>query len=116
FEKGRASHVQDITPRETGRVLRVANAVATVSGLPGVSYEEMVKFPGGLYGIALNLNKDDVDVVLLGEHTLLQAGSEAERTGRVVDVPVGNGLIGRIINPLGEPLDGRGPLVFSERY
>ncbi len=116
FEKGRGTYSHGITPRETGKVLRVSNAVATVSGLPGAGYEELIKFPGGLYGIALNLNKDDVDVVLLGEHTLLQAGAEAERTGRVVDVPVGNGLIGRIIDPLGEPLDGKGPLVFTERY
>lgn len=105
----------DLQAREIGRVTSVATGIARVSGLPNVGSEELVKFPNGLYGIAFDLGETDIGVVLLGNYWRLQAGDEAERTGRVVDVPVGDALIGRIINPLGEPLDGHGAVTSSQR-
>ncbi|HOT77944.1 MAG TPA: alternate F1F0 ATPase, F1 subunit alpha, partial [Candidatus Wallbacteria bacterium] len=104
-----------LVPRETGVVTWVSSGIARVSGLPGVGFEELIKFRGGLYGIAFNVDEDEVGAVLLGNHWLLEAGSEAERTGRVMDIPVGDGLIGRVVSPIGAPLDGKGPVVFERR-
>ncbi len=99
--------------RETGTVIKVSAGIAIVSGLPGIGFEELVKFKDGLYGIAFNIDEEEVGVVLLGDHCLLEAGSEAERTGRVMDAPAGYGLIGRVVSPIGDPLDGGGPVVFE---
>jgi F-type H+-transporting ATPase subunit alpha len=110
------SFVPEITPREVGTITSIATGIAKVSGLPGVGFEEVLKFPGDIYGIAFNVDEDEIGVVLLGDYWHLQAGDEVERRGHVVDVPVGEGLIGRIINPIGRPLDGRGRLVSSERF
>jgi len=104
-----------LTPREVGIVTTLSTGIVKVSGLPGVGFEELLKFPGDLYGIAFNVDENEVGVVLLGEYAHLHAGDEAERTGRVMDVPVGDSLIGRVINPLGEPLDEKGPLIFEKR-
>ena len=104
-----------LTPREVGTITSVSIGVAKVSGLPGVGFDELVKFPGDLYGIAFNVDEDEIGVVLLGECEHLHAGDEVERTGRVMDVPVGDGLIGRVIDPLGGALDGMGPVVSSQR-
>jgi F-type H+-transporting ATPase subunit alpha len=98
-----------------GTITSVATGIAKVSGLPTVGFEELVKLPGGVLGIAFNVDEDEVGVVLLGEYWLVHAGGEVERTGRVVDVAVGDGLVGRVIDPLGEPLDGRGPVLSSGR-
>jgi F-type H+-transporting ATPase subunit alpha len=104
-----------LTPREVGTVLSVTTGIAKVSGLPGVGFEELVKFPGNVLGIAFNVDEDEIGVVLLGEYENLHAGDEVERTGRVMDVGVGDGLLGRVIDPLGRPLDGNGPVAASER-
>ena len=104
-----------LTPREVGAITSVSIGIAKVSGLPGVGFDELVKFPGDLYGIAFNVDEDEIGVVLLGECEHLHAGDEVERTGRVMDVPVGDGLIGRVIDPLGGPLDGNGPVASSQR-
>jgi F-type H+-transporting ATPase subunit alpha len=113
------THTESFQPllknREVGRVKSVATGIAKVTGLPELGYEELVKFPNGLYGIAFDLNPDEVSVVLLGNYWDLQAGDEAQRTGRVMDVPVGDELVGRIINPLGEPMDNKGALNCAER-
>ncbi len=109
------SFVATMHTAEIGRVKSVATGIAKVTGLPGVGYEELVKFPGDLYGIAFDLTPDEIGVVLLGDYWKLQAGDEVERTGRVVDVPVGNELIGRVINPLGRVLDNKGPLETTQR-
>ena len=98
-----------------GTITSVSIGIAKVSGLPGVGFDELVKFPGDLYGIAFNVDSDEIGVVLLGECEHLHAGDEVERTGRVMDVPVGDGLIGRVIDPLGGPLDGKGPVASSQR-
>src|SRR5580692_2162401 len=104
-----------LTPREVGTITSVSIGIAKVSGLPGVGFDELVKFPGDLYGIAFNVDADEIGVVLLGDCEHLHAGAEVERTGRVMDVPVGDGLIGRVIDPLGAPLDGKGPVASSQR-
>ncbi len=101
--------------REIGVVKTVSTGIAKVSGLPGVGYEELVRFPGGLLGIAFSVDEDELGVVLLGEYSHLRSGDLVERTGRVIDVPVGDALVGRVINPLGIPLDGKERLVFTQR-
>lgn len=111
----RERYAPELSPREAGTIIAVQNGIAQVSGLPGIGFEEILQFPGNLYGIAFNLDEHEVGVVLLGEHWHLHAGDRAERTGRVMDTPVGEGLIGRVINPLGQPLDDKGPLSFTQR-
>jgi len=101
--------------REVGTITSVATGVAKVSGLPSVGFEELVEFPGGVLGMAFNVDQDEIGVVLLGEYSHLHAGDEVHRTGRVMDVAVGAGLLGRVIDPLGQPLDGNGELVSSKR-
>tara|TARA_R110001632_G_scaffold232271_1_gene372667 strand:- start:36453 stop:38030 length:1578 start_codon:yes stop_codon:yes gene_type:complete len=113
--EARQSFEPVLTPREVGVITSVATGIAKVSGLPGVGYEELLKFPGDIYGIAFNVDENEIGAVLLGDYWHLQAGDEVERLGHVVDVPVGENLIGRIINPIGEPLDGKDKLVVSER-
>ena len=104
----REAFTPQLTLREMGTITSVSTGIAKVSGLPGVGFEELVKFPGDMYGIAFNVDEDEIGVVLLGDYWHLHAGDEVERTGRVMDVPVGDGLIGRVIDPLGRPLDGQG--------
>lgn len=99
-----------LTPRDVGTIVTVSTGIAIVSGLPGVGYEELLEFPGGVFGIAFNVDESEVGVVLLGEYWHLNAGDEVQRTGRVMDVVVGDGLLGRIVDPLGRPLDDRGPV------
>ncbi|HSA47113.1 MAG TPA: F0F1 ATP synthase subunit alpha, partial [Candidatus Competibacteraceae bacterium] len=100
---------------ETGCVERVGQGVAQVSGLPGVASMELVRFPNGILGLAFNLDPEEVGVVLLTDSYGLKAGDPVERTGRVVDTPVGPELLGRVINALGDPLDEAGPLTVAER-
>ena len=107
--------VLSFVPLEIGSVISVATGIAKISGLPGAGFEELLTFPGGLSGIAYNIDANEIGAILLGEDTLLNAGDEVERTGRVVDVPVGNALIGRVVNPLGEPIDDKGPITNTER-
>ncbi len=104
----RTHFVPRLVAREVGTILSVATGVARVGGLPGVGYSEIIRFPGGLAGIAFNVDEDEIGVVLLGDHAHLRAGDEAVREGRVMDVAVGEGWLGRVIDPLGNPLDGRG--------
>src|ERR1039457_3293365 len=111
----RESFTPHLTLREIGTVTSVATGIAKVSGLPGVGFDEVLTFPGGLLGIAFNVDEDEIGVVLLGEYWHLHAGDEVQRTGRVMDVAVGDGLLGRVIDPLGRLLDGRGPVASSER-
>ena len=103
---GRESFDPKLAPREVGFVTRISTGIARVAGLPGAGFEERVIFPGGLSGIVFDVNEADLGVVLLGEHDHLRAGDEVTRTGRVMDVPVGPGLLGRVMDPLGRPLDG----------
>ena len=114
------SHVREhftseLTPHEVGRITNLSTGIARVSGLPGVGFEEVLKFPNNVFGIAFNVDEDEIGVVLLGDYSQLHAGDEVERRGYVMDVPVCDGLIGRVVNPLGQPLDDHGPVVSSER-
>ena len=111
----RAAFTPQLTPREVGTITNVSTGIATVSGLPGAGFEELLEFPGGVLGIAFNLDEDEIGVVLLGEYWQLHAGDEVARTGRVMDVAVGDGLLGRVIDPLGRPLDGNGPVACNAR-
>jgi F-type H+/Na+-transporting ATPase subunit alpha len=105
----------ELSIREIGTVSAVTTGIATVIGLPGVGFEESIVFSNGMGGIAFNIDRDEIGVVLLGEYDTLRAGDQCVRTGRVMDVPVGEGLLGRVVNPLGEPLDGQGPVVTTGR-
>jgi F-type H+-transporting ATPase subunit alpha len=104
-----------LAPREVGTITSIATGIATVSGLPGVGFEELVEFPGGGFGIAFNVDEGAIGVVLLGDYSHLHAGDEVRRTGRVMDIAVGSGLVGRVIDPLGRPLDGEGPVASGAR-
>ena len=110
------AYTPNLKTTEIGRVESISTGIARVSGLNHVGFEELVKFPGNIYGIAFDLMPDDIGVVLLGDYWHIQAGTEVERTGRVMDVPVGDALIGRVINPLGDTLDEKGPLAHTQSF
>jgi F-type H+-transporting ATPase subunit alpha len=99
---------------EVGTVIEVGDGIARIAGLEKVMASEMLEFPNGVYGLALNLERDEVGAVLLGEDVLIKEGDTVKRTERVLSVPVGDALIGRVVNPLGQPLDGKGPIEASE--
>ncbi|MGY8780672.1 MAG: F0F1 ATP synthase subunit alpha [Fidelibacterota bacterium] len=99
---------------EVGEVIEVGDGVARVSGLENVMSSELVELPNGVYGMALNLEDDNVGLVLFGESRLVKEGDLAKRTSRVVEVPVGNAMLGRVVNPLGQPIDGKGPIDTNE--
>ena len=111
----RETFTPQLTPREVGTVTSVATGIAKVSGLPGVGFDELVTFPGDMLGIAFNVDEHEIGVVLLGDYSRLHVGDEVRRTGRVMDVAVGDGLLGRVIDPLGRPLDRKGPVVSGKR-
>lgn len=98
---------------EVGVVLEAGDGIARVAGLPSVRSQELVEFANGVQGIALNLEKDNVGVVVLGDSSGIVAGMAVRLTGRIASAPVGDGLIGRVVNALGEPIDGRGPIPFT---
>src|ERR1700755_1021547 len=101
---------------DVGSVLSVGDGIARVFGLDSVQAGEMVEFPKtGVKGMALNLERDNVGVVIFGEDRSISEGDEVRRLGEIVDVPVGKGLLGRVVNPLGEPIDGKGPIQAAER-
>ena len=113
--RGREAFVPQLVAREVGTLVSVSTGIATVSGLPGAGFEELLQFRGGIYGIAFNLDEDSIGTVLLGDHAGLLAGDDVERTGRVMDVTVGAALLGRVVDPLGRPLDGSGPITSEAR-
>lgn len=115
MDKGREKHSFSFVPREVGTIVSVSAGIVKVAGLPGVGFEELLQFPDGLFGIANNIDEDEIGVILLGEDSLLNAGDEVVRTGRVMDIPVDSALIGRVINPLGEPMDGKSAVAFKQR-
>src|SRR5690606_15859966 len=100
---------------EIGQVLSVGDGIARVYGLDNVEAGEMVEFPGGVRGMALNLEDDNVGVVIFGSDRNIKEGDTVKRTGAIVDVPVGKGLLGRVVDPLGNPIDGKGPIEATER-
>src|SRR5437867_1863589 len=101
---------------EVGTVVSVGDGIARVYGLDRVMAGELVQFPHDVVGLALNLEEDNVGVVLLGEYYLIKEGDEVRRTGRIMSVPVGPAVVGRVVNPLGVPIDGKGPIQAAEYY
>jgi len=104
-----------IDVREVGRVVGIGDGIARIYGLSGVASGEMVEFPNGAFGLAMNLEEDSVGVIILGDFLGIQEGDEVRTTGRLLSVPVGDAVLGRVLDPLGNPLDGRGPVLTTER-
>jgi F-type H+-transporting ATPase subunit alpha len=101
-------------PEEVGQVIEAGDGIARVSGLPGAMAEEMLAFPNGVYGMAMNLGRHDVGAIVFGDYAGIEQGDEVRRTCKVLQVPVGEALLGRVVNPLGQPMDGRGPIGTSQ--
>ncbi len=110
IEKQIESFDRQVETREVGTILTVGDGIARVYGLDNVRAGELLEFPGGIMGIALNLEEDNVGVVLMGDERHLKEGDEVRRTDRIAEIPVGEALLGRVVNPLGEPIDGKGPI------
>ncbi|MBO6510315.1 MAG: F0F1 ATP synthase subunit alpha, partial [Roseibium sp.] len=106
---------QEAEVSEVGQVLSVGDGIARVYGLDKVQAGEMVEFPGGIKGMALNLESDNVGIVIFGSDRDIKEGDTVKRTGAIVEVPVGKGLLGRVVDPLGNPLDGKGPIEATEK-
>jgi F-type H+-transporting ATPase subunit alpha len=102
------SYAVEVDVSEVGSVVSVGDGIARVYGVDKTMAGEMLEFPHGVYGIALNLDEDSVGVVLLGDYITIREGDPVKRTGRIISVPVGDGLLGRVVNSLGQPLDGKG--------
>src|SRR5204862_6620363 len=100
--------------RETGMVLSCGDGIARIYGLDRAAAGELIEFPRGIYGIVLNLEEDNVGAALLGEQQEIKEGDEVRRTGRIAEVPVGEGMLGRVVNALGQPVDDKGPIASRE--
>jgi len=109
------NYEQTVSVDEVGAVISVGDGIARVYGLEKVMAGEMLAFPHNVFGIALNLEEDQVGVVLLGESQELKEGDVVKRTNTIMSVPVGQELIGRVVNPLGQPVDGKGPITTKQR-
>ncbi len=103
-----------ISVDETGTIITLGDGIARVYGLDKVMAGELLSFPHGVSGIAMNLEEDQVGVVILGEYTELQEGDEVKRTGRIMSVPVGDAMIGRVVDSLGRPIDDKGPIASDQ--
>src|ERR1700756_1330400 len=110
-----ASFGTEAESAEVGQVLAVGDGIARIYGLDNVQAGEMVEFPGGIRGMALNLETDNVGVVIFGDDRSIGEGDAGKRPGAIVDVPVGKGLLGRVVDGLGNPIDGKGPLTDVKR-
>jgi F-type H+-transporting ATPase subunit alpha len=115
LRKQLAGFEKEVDVYDVGTVLQVGDGIARVYGLSRVMASELVEFPNDVYGMVLNLEEDNVGCILFGESTLIKEGDVVKRTGRVASMPVGEQMLGRVINPLGQPLDGRGPIK-TEKY
>ena len=110
-----ANYEQTVAVEEVGSVISVGDGIARVHGLEKVMYGEMIAFPHNVFGIALNLEEDEVGAVLLGEYNEIKEGDTVKRTNTIMSVPAGEALIGRVVNPLGEPVDDKGPIAATQR-
>lgn len=115
FDQALEKHAYELKGREVGIVSYVGQGIARVDGLSGVKSEELLRFPGNIPGMVFNIDISEVGVILFGESDEIEAGSEVQRTGQVLNVPVGDALIGRFVDPMGRPLDDLGPVKTSER-
>ncbi|GAA4828741.1 F0F1 ATP synthase subunit alpha [Saccharopolyspora rosea] len=114
IEKYVSSYSPEVSREEVGVVTDTGDGIAHVEGLPSVMTEELLEFPGGIYGVAMNLESQEIGAVILGESEKIEEGQEVRRTGKVLSVPVGDGFLGRVVNPLGEPVDGLGDIVAED--
>jgi len=105
-----------VTAVNVGTVVEVGDGIARIHGLAGVKYNELLEFPNGIIGLALNLEEDSVGAIILGGYSEIKEGDEVKCTGRIVEVPVGEGLIGRVVNALGQPIDGKGPINYTKTF
>src|ERR1700745_4174442 len=103
-----------VSIRETGRVLSCSDGIAHIYGLQNAAFSELLEFPHQIYGMVLNLEEDNVGAVLFGDPQAVQEGDEVKRPGRIAEVPVGEGLLGRVVNALGQPIDDKGPIKSTE--
>src|ERR1700746_971364 len=110
IEKEIAGLKTSVTKSNVGTVREIGDGVAKIEGLSDVMLNEMIEFPGGLYGIALNLEETEVGAIVVGDYTEIKEGTEVRTTGRLLSVPVGKGLLGRVVDALGQPINGTGPL------
>ena len=110
-----SSFTTDTTREEIGTVIDAGDGIAHVEGLPSVMTQELLEFPGGILGVALNLDEHSIGAVILGDFEKLEEGQQVKRTGTVLSVPVGDEFLGRVVNPLGQPIDGRGDIDAKER-
>src|SRR3990172_7409341 len=99
-----------VTAVDVGTVIEAGDGIARVHGLANVMASELVEFPNGVMGLAFNLEEDTVGLIILGDYTDIKKGDEVGARGRVIEVPVGEALVGRVVDPLGRPLDGKGPV------
>src|SRR5437868_2055815 len=95
---------------QIGTIIEVGDGIARINGLPNTSVNELLEFEGGTLGLALNLDEESIGAVILGEMGHIEEGQPVRSTGRILEVPIGDALLGRVVNPLGEPIDGHGPL------
>src|SRR6185436_20141703 len=116
LERELAGYEADVDLAEVGTVVSVGDGIARVYGLQKCMASEMLAFPNDVYGLALNLEEDEIGAVLMGETRDVQEGDQVRRTGKIMQVPVGDALIGRVVDPLGRPLDGKGPIASTEFY
>src|SRR6185369_1636682 len=100
--------------RETGRVLSTGDGIARIYGLDKAAAGELIEFPHQIYGLVLNLEEDNVGSAIFGRYEEIKEGDEVRRTGRIAEVPVGDGLLGRVVDALGQPIDGKGPIASNE--
>ena len=110
-----AAFEADTEREEIGTVIDAGDGIAHVEGLPSVMTQELLEVPGGVLGVALNLDEHSIGAVILGDFEKIEQGQPVKRTGEVLSVPVGDGFLGRVINPLGQPIDGRGDIETEER-
>ena len=110
LRKGLDGFDPKVTQQQVGRVLEVGDGIARIGGLPGAGVNELLEFEGGTLGLALNLDEDSIGSVILGDTGHIQEGQSVKATGKILQVPVGDGVLGRVLNALGEPIDGKGPL------
>src|SRR5688500_19782052 len=109
------SYAVEVDVAEVGTVISIGDGIARVHGVERVMAGEMLEFPKGVFGIALNLEEESVGVVLLGGTKEIKEGDLVKRTGRIISVPVGDELLGRVVNALGQPIDGKGPITSKQR-
>src|SRR5262244_2409004 len=108
------SYAVDVDVAEVGSIISLGDGIARVHGIENAMAGEMLEFPHGVYGVALNLEEESVGAVLLGEFKEIKEGDTVKRTGRIISVPVGDELLGRVVNALGQPIDGKGPITTKQ--